>query len=124
MKILLVDDSRSAAAVFALRLGAIGHDVVIAENGAVAVEKFRAEAPDLVLMDIEMPVMNGFEATAAIREFEKSRGTHTPIVALTADVLSETRERCFQAGMDDFLPKPIEAESLRAVLERYLSLSF
>ena len=73
MKILLVDDSRSAAAVFALRLGAIGHDVVVAENGAVAVEKFRAEAPDLVLMDIEMPVMNGFEATNRIRQVETSQ---------------------------------------------------
>jgi len=75
-------------------------------------------------MDMHMPVMNGFEATAAIRELEKTHGTHTPIIALTADVLSETRERCFHAGMDDFLPKPIEAESLSAVLERYLSLSF
>ena len=98
--------------------------ILEAENGKRAVEMFRAHAPDIVFMDMHMPVMNGFEATSAIRELEKAGGTRTPIVALTADVLSETRERCFQAGMDDFLSKPIEAESLRAVLERYLSLSF
>ncbi len=95
-----------------------------AENGEKAVEMFRMHTPDIIFMDMHMPVMNGFEATVAIREIEKNSGKHTPIVALTADVLSKTREQCFQAGMDDFLPKPIEAETLRVVLERHLSSLF
>ena len=73
MKILLVDDSRSSSAVFSDRLAAFGHEVCRAENGAIAVEMFRACAPDLVLMDIEMPVMDGFQATNCIRAFETSK---------------------------------------------------
>lgn len=124
--LLIVEDLRMNRTLLRLLASRLLPSAAVfeAENGERAVEIFRTHAPDIVFMDMHMPVMNGFEATAAIRELEKARGTHTPIVALTADVLSETRERCFQAGMDDFLPKPIEAESLRAVLERYLSLSF
>ena len=118
MKILLVDDSRSAAAVFALRLGAIGHDVVIAENGAVAVEKFRAEAPDLVLMDIEMPVMNGFEATNRIRQVETSQQwAWTPIIFLTAVGTPENFVTSVDAGGDDLIPKNVPEPVLRAKLK-------
>lgn len=124
--LLIVEDLRMNRTLLRLLASRIlpSASVTEAENGAKAVEMFRTKTPDIIFMDMHMPVMNGFEATAVIRELEKARGTHTPIVALTADVLSETRERCFEAGMDDFLPKPIEAESLRAVLERYLSLAF
>ena len=118
MKILLVDDSRSAAAVFAMRLGAIGHDVVVAENGAVAVEKFRAEAPDLVLMDIEMPVMNGFEATNRIRQFETSQQwAWTPIIFLTAVDTPENFVTSVDAGGDDLIPKNVPEPVLRAKLK-------
>lgn len=118
MKILLVDDSRSAAAVFAMRLGEIGHEVVAAENGAIAVEKFRTEAPDLVLMDIEMPVMNGFEATNRIRQVELSqRWAWTPIVFLTSVDTPENFVTSIDAGGDDLIPKNVPEPVLRAKLK-------
>jgi CheY-like chemotaxis protein len=85
MKILLVEDTRTVAMVMSARLTSFGFDVVVAENGKIAVDKFQLEAPDLVLMDIEMPVMNGFEATNRIRAFEATqKWAWTPILFLTA----------------------------------------
>ena len=115
MKILLVDDSRSVAAVFSRRLAGFGHDVISAENGAVAVDKFREQAPDLVLMDIEMPVMNGFAATDHIRRFEKSRQwAWTPIIFLSSLGNDRDIERGIAAGGDDYLLKPISEIVLAA----------
>lgn len=73
MKILLVDDARAVSAMMAARLNAFGHEVCLAENGLIALDKFREFSPDLVLMDIEMPVMNGFEATSRIRALEATQ---------------------------------------------------
>ena len=118
MRILLVDDSRSAAAVFADRLGAFGHEVCLAENGAVAVEVFRKCAPDLVLMDIEMPVMNGFEATNHIRNFETSqKWAWTPIIFLTSVDTTENFVTSIDAGGDDLIPKNVPEAVLRAKLK-------
>lgn len=118
MKILLVDDSRSASAVFLMRLSSFGHEVFLAENGAVAVEKFREVAPDLVLMDIEMPVMNGFEATNRIRLFETSqRWSWTPIIFLTSVDTPENFVTSIDAGGDDLVPKNVPDPVLRAKLK-------
>lgn len=73
MKILLVDDSKTISLLFSARLRGYGHEVILAENGAIAVEKFMESAPDLVLMDVEMPVLDGFSATSRIRQFEASQ---------------------------------------------------
>ncbi len=82
---------------------------------------YREDRPDLVLMDVSMPVMDGYEAAKAIREHERrSSLPRTPIVALTAHVLSGDRERCFNAGMDDFLGKPVEQAKLRSVVAIWL----
>src|SRR5712692_3188433 len=97
-----------------------GHKVAVVANGreALAVlEKSGWSRFDLALMDVQMPVMGGFEATAAIREKEKSTGRHLPIIALTADAMKGDRERCLQAGMDDYLSKPIRQEELFAKIE-------
>jgi CheY-like chemotaxis protein len=98
-----------------------GFDVVVAGNGRVGVEIFQRERFDLVLMDIQMPEMDGFEALAAIRALEEHTGRRTPVVALTAHAMKEDRERCLAAGMDDYLSKPIDAsrlaEIIRSVLE-------
>ena len=81
---------------------------------------------DLILMDCEMPVMDGFDATTRIRQIERSRGgdaeaSRTPIVALTAHALAEVRERCLEAGMDDFLVKPFDERQMTAMLGRWLT---
>ena len=118
MNILLVDDSRSASAVFAMRLEAMGHTVSVAENGLLAVARFPELAPDLVLMDIEMPVMDGFEATHRIREFEASRQwAWTPIIFLTAVGTPENFVTSVDAGGDDLIPKNVPQPVLRAKLK-------
>jgi diguanylate cyclase (GGDEF)-like protein len=118
MKILLVEDTRSVAAVMMARLISFGFDVVIAENGKVATEQFPVEAPDLVLMDIDMPVMNGFEATNRIRAFEATqKWAWTPILFLTASDTSENLVTAIEAGGDDFLAKTVPEEVLRAKMK-------
>lgn len=105
MKILLVEDSRAVAMVMGARLTSLGNEVVLAENGQVAVEKFKESAPDLVLMDIEMPIMDGFEATNRIRQFEAETSSWTPIIFLTASNTHENLITAIEAGGDDFLAK-------------------
>ena len=118
MKILLVDDSRSAAAIFSARLEAFGHDVSLAKNGAVAVAMFGECAPDLVLMDIEMPVMNGFDATRQIRKFETSqKWAWTPIIFLTSVDTTDNFVRSIDSGGDDLIPKEVPDAVLRAKLK-------
>jgi two-component system, sensor histidine kinase and response regulator len=96
-------------------------DVTIANNGAEALERIAAGSFDAVLMDCQMPVMDGFTATQRIRELESGRGAkRLPIIALTANVMSEDRERCIAAGMDAHLGKPIEPAQLIDALSRYL----
>src|SRR5205085_2723035 len=94
------------------RLEQRGHEVVVADNGREAVRAWERTPFDLVLMDVQMPEMGGFEATALIREKEKTAGRHTPIVALTAHAMKGDRERCLAAGMDDYLAKPIRVDEL------------
>jgi two-component system, sensor histidine kinase and response regulator len=95
-----------------------GHAVSVVGNGLLALERRKLGDIDLILMDVEMPEMNGFEATASILEWEQlNHSTHVPIVAMTAHALSGDRERCLEAGMDDYLSKPLHADDLRAKLE-------
>jgi two-component system sensor histidine kinase/response regulator len=96
-----------------------GHQVTIAGNGQEAVAATEKTAFDLILMDLQMPEMDGFEATAALREREKETGIHLPVIALTAHALKGDRERCLEAGMDGYLTKPIRPQELDAVLEIY-----
>ncbi len=97
----------------------LGCAVVTAVSGQESIELLREISCDLVLMDCRMPGMDGFEATAAIRELEAASGRRIPIVAVTANALEGDRERCLQAGMDDYVAKPIGMADLRAVLERW-----
>jgi len=94
-------------------------EVEVAENGKEAFEKHQASKFDLILMDIQMPEMDGFEATKAIRS-EENQEKHTPIIALTANALTGDREKCIDAGMDDYITKPIEADKLEEILQKYL----
>lgn len=118
MKILLVEDARSVAALMAARLTSFGHEVRLAENGQVAFDKFCESPPDLVLMDIEMPLMNGFEATHRIRSFEAmQKWAWTPIIFLTATDTPDNLVMAIEAGGDDFLVKGITEEVLNAKMK-------
>lgn len=118
MKILLVEDARAVAALMAARLATFGYEVRQAENGQIAVEIFRDYAPDLILMDIEMPVMNGFEATNRIRAMESEEpGAWPPIIFLTGSDTAENMVTAIEAGGDDFLSKTVPESVLRAKMK-------
>jgi len=97
--------------------------IIEAVNGLEALKLSQSEQPDLILMDMQMPEMNGVEATIQIREQEKTTNHHTPIVALTAGVLKEEQEKCMNAGMDDFLTKPIDNALLKKIILKYLKIT-
>ena len=118
MKILYVEDSAAAVLVMRRRLSNFGHKVVLAKNGQEAVQMFRAVAPDLVLMDIEMPVMNGFEAASRIRAVEATqRWAWTPIIFLTASDTEENLITAIEAGGDDFISKSVAEPVLHAKMK-------
>jgi CheY-like chemotaxis protein len=94
---------------------------VVAENGVQAVETFEKTAPKVILMDISMPVMDGYLATRKIREIEAERHLpRTPIIGLTAHAMQGDREKCLDAGMDDYIAKPISAAKLTAMIEAWI----
>jgi two-component system sensor histidine kinase/response regulator len=121
-RILLVEDNPVNQRVAQRMLQKLAADVTLANNGAEALERLAESTYDAVLMDCQMPVMDGFTAARRIRESERlsGRGKRLPIIALTANVMSEDRERCIAAGMDAHLGKPIEPAQLVACLSRYL----
>jgi PAS domain S-box-containing protein len=121
LTILLAEDNAINQKLAVTLLEPAGHQVVVANNGEEAVDIYGHHRFDLVLMDMQMPQMDGLQATRAIRALELSR--RTPIVAMTANVMPEDRERCFAAGMDDFLSKPISIARLGEVLRRVMAKS-
>jgi CheY-like chemotaxis protein len=94
-----------------------GHEVVVVSNGREALEALALNAFDVVLMDVQMPEMDGLEATKAIRDRERGTGGHVPIIAMTAHALAEDAERCLQAGMDGYVSKPLDPKALHAAVE-------
>jgi CheY-like chemotaxis protein len=117
LSILIAEDNLVNQKLAAGLLSKHGHRLVLAANGRESVESYERESFDIVLMDVQMPEMNGFEATRAIREIERVRGRHVPIIAMTAHAIKGDRERCLAAGMDFYLSKPIKAESLYQAIE-------
>ncbi len=112
LKVLLAEDDPINQQVAVNMLERLGHTVAIAGNGQAAVEQMQAGTFDLVLMDVQMPVMDGFMAVAKIRELEAGRERRTPVIAMTAHALAGDRASCLAAGMDDYLSKPIRAKAL------------
>jgi CheY-like chemotaxis protein len=100
-------------------LGKLGAEVHLASNGREAVERATEADFDVILMDCQMPEMDGFEATRRIRGNESS-GRHVPIIAMTANALVGDRERCLDAGIDDYMTKPVKADTLEATPDRWL----
>ena len=117
LRVLLAEDGLVNQRVAREFLEQRGHQVRVVNNGREAVEATEREAFDLVLMDVQMPEMDGLEATRAIRRNEQTTGEHLPIVAMTAGAFKDDRERCMRAGMDDYLTKPIRPATLYATLE-------
>jgi CheY-like chemotaxis protein len=117
LKILLAEDNVVNQRVAIGLLSRRGHDVTVAANGREAIAAVERDAFDVVLMDVQMPEMGGFEATEAIRRRERETGGHLTIIAMTAHAMSGDEERCLAAGMDGYLSKPIDREKLFALVE-------
>lgn len=119
--VLLVEDNLINQKIMVLSLKKIVKNVDIAENGKIALDKFGNTKYDLLLMDVQMPVMDGIKATQKIREIEFGTNTHVPIIAITANALMGDREECLKAGMDDYISKPFKMEILIDKMKHYLS---
>jgi CheY-like chemotaxis protein len=111
-RILVVDDDAVISEVFAVMLRRADFEVDLAGDGLKGVEMWEKGDYDLVLMDVQMPRMDGFEATRAIREKEEMRGGHIPIIAITAYALEKDEEQCLAAGMDAYVSKPVDFKKL------------
>jgi CheY-like chemotaxis protein len=117
---LVAEDNEVNQRLIARLLEKRGHIVVLAQNGQEALDALEKQRFDIVLMDGQMPVMDGFEASKRIREMEKKSGTHQPIIALTALAMKGDKERCLASGMDGYVSKPIKLEELFSVIEKVL----
>jgi CheY-like chemotaxis protein len=119
LRILLAEDNPVNQKVGVRLLERQGHSVALVSTGAEALESSAREKFDMILMDIQMPVMNGYDATRAIRARERNTGGHLPVIALTAHAMRGDREICVDAGMDDYLSKPIQTRDLSQILARW-----
>jgi two-component system, sensor histidine kinase and response regulator len=119
LKVLLAEDNKVNQMLAVALLKKRGYDVTVADNGREAVDLVRRSEFDVVLMDVQMPQVDGFEATRMIREMEAESRTRLPIIAVTAHAMEGDRERCLAAGMDDYVSKPIDPERLEAAISRW-----
>jgi len=120
LHLLVVEDNPVNGLVAKRLLEKQNHTVRTASNGREALDMIENEKFDCVLMDLQMPVLDGFEATAAIRNKERASGDHLPIIALTAHAIAGDLDRCLNAGMDGYLTKPIDTKDVFATVERVL----
>jgi len=117
LKVLLAEDNVINQKLAVSLLHRAGYDVVMANDGREAIDAYEREPFDVILMDVQMPGVSGYQATAAIREKEKKTGSHIPIIAMTAHALKGDRENCLNAGMDEYIPKPIQPKRVVEVIE-------
>jgi CheY-like chemotaxis protein len=117
-QLLLVEDNLVNQRMAVALLEKHGHSVVVANHGKEALGALACQRFDVVLMDVQMPEMDGIEATVAIREKERQTGQHIPIIAMTAHAMKGDQERFLQAGMDDYIPKPVNIKRLFEVVQR------
>ena len=119
-RILLAEDNPVNQKLASILLKRMGHNVFVVANGSAAVTAWGSQTFDLILMDLQMPEMDGFEAVARIRAREQPTGSRIPIIAVTAHAMNGDRERCLQAGMDDYISKPIQAHALASCIQTAL----
>ena len=120
LHVLVAEDNITNQDVFSAMLGKFGCRVEIAATGVDARDKFISLKPDIILMDCQMPKMDGYQATREIRKHEATLGTHTPIIAITAHAMTDDKKKCRDAGMDDFLTKPFMMEDLWEILKKWM----
>ena len=120
--ILLAEDDMVSKNVVTIFLEKQGFQVIAVDNGNEAVSAFKQEKVDLILMDINMPYLDGYSATAMIRQEEKNKTFHTPIIAMTAYALKGDREKCLEAGMDDYISKPIDINQVLSIIQKYIAM--
>lgn len=119
LKLLIVEDDeiiRMVIGKFSIRKG---WKVVLAEDGNAALDAYQKQEFDVIIMDCQMPVLDGYKTTGVIRQLESQSGTHTPIIAMTANALEGFRETCLHAGMNDYLTKPVETSAFYAIVEKW-----
>jgi PAS domain S-box-containing protein len=120
VEILVCEDNEVNQIVFTQILESAGYDFRIAPNGKIGVEMATRLRPELILMDVSMPEMNGLQATAAIREMEKETKRHTPIIGVTAHAIKGDMEKCIAAGMDDYMSKPVSPDALQSKISQWM----
>lgn len=119
LKILLAEDNKINQTFTIRTLEKMGHKIDVVENGREALEAYQNDSHyDLILMDVQMPEMSGYESTEKIRELEKETGKHIPIIALTARAMKSDQEKCLASGMDDYLPKPVRTTELKEKIDK------
>ena len=124
LPILLVEDYEPNILVATNLLGNFGYRFEVAHNGQEAIHKYSPDKFSLILLDVQMPFMDGFETTRQIRAFEKTNNLpRIPIIAMTAHALKGDREKCLQVGMDDYIPKPFNPHQLQAILAKHMKSS-
>jgi len=123
LRILLAEDNAVNQKLSLAVLGNLGHQTTLARNGTEAVAQWKQEIFDLIFMDVQMPEMDGLEATQFIRGQERATGTHIPIIALTAHAMSGDREQCLNAGMDDYISKPVGSKAMADAIARHVTAS-
>jgi CheY-like chemotaxis protein len=123
LRVLVAEDNAVNQRLATAMLARLGHEAVIAGDGTEAVEAVAQHEFDVVFMDVQMPTMSGFDATAAIRGAERGTGIRVPIVAMTAHAMAGDRERCLDAGMDDYVTKPVSLAAIDGALRRLFATS-
>lgn len=123
IRVLLVEDNMVNRKLAMLILERVGCEVHVAENGAEGVEKFKVGGYEAIFMDCQMPVMDGYEATLAIRKLEAGTSSHIPIIAVTANAMKGDKEKCLECGMDDYISKPILPNDLQSAVNRWCSVN-
>jgi two-component system, sensor histidine kinase and response regulator len=123
LRLLVVEDTPVNQVLISRTLEKMGHTVTIANNGREALDLLKTQKFHLIFMDVQMPEMDGFTATRAIRAQEKGTGSHVPIVAMTAHALKGDRERCLESGMDDYLAKPVSSREIAEAIQRLFPLA-
>lgn len=120
LNILIAEDNVINQKVAMINIRQLGHNVEVAVNGRMAVEMFKSGNYDAILMDIQMPVLDGLEATTEIRKLEEENRVKNPIkiIAVTANALKEDRDKCYEVGMNDFIAKPFKADDLIKALAK------
>lgn len=121
LRVLLAEDNEVNQRLISRLLEKMGHTVAVAQNGQMAVRMWSEQEFDLVAMDMQMPIMDGLEATAEIRVRERDTGRHVPIVAMTANAFDEDREKCLRGGMDGYIAKPVTAKSIEIEIARVVA---